>query len=486
MQLGIRGKILLIYVLGFSVIVGVSAVIQGFAYQASTEFETRLNHYHAMQTLRQSVADLRKKSEQFLRSNQAELRHEVDVVMVNIAAMMQGIRILERGAGEIAFRAVAVRRGLIEYHKRLMSCFDEFAAGKPQAYNAFLAADRVADYVDGYLGILLSSSLADGSAWYRANLLRNETMRVVAISVNLLALGVAIVLAYLLANSILRPVCSLARLAERMASGDLDVEAMPASSNDEVAILSRSFSAMSQNIREMVAGLREKAVLEQKLHADEVTLIGMDRDLKEARFLALQSRIRPHFLFNALNTIARNALLEGARETERLSHSLATLMRYSLGEGEMVVSLGEELGIVREYLAFQGIRFGKRLQWDIQADELALSVLVPRLSLQPLVENAVLHGIEPKVSGGKVAVWVRIRRGRVIIRVMDSGCGMGTDTLQKVRLAIRGQLVSDMGIGIAGLDNRLAYCFQDKLQTAVYSRFGEGTLISISVPQGGS
>jgi len=482
--MGIREKILTIYGFGFLIILGISALVQVYAYQAGTEFETRLNQYYAMQTLRVALSDVRKKSEQYLRNVQPERKAELTTALELLPSRAEAILAMEHGAGQIPFRAVAVRRGLVEYRWRSIAGFQACEAQAPDAYQLYLAADRIAGYVDQYLDILLSHSLADGTAWYRTISAHNEDWRQIALAANLVTLAAAVILAFLLAGSISRPIRRLALASERMAAGDLDVDPVTATTGDEVEILARSFTTMSRNIREMVGGLQEKAALEQKLHEDEVALIGMDRDLKEARFYALQSRIRPHFLFNALNTLARSALLEGAGETEKLTRSLAALMRYSLGAAEAFVGVGEELAMVREYLSFQSIRFGQRLTWAIHTDPEALGFLIPRFTLQPLVENAVLHGIEPVIGGGQVVILARARAQRIKLAVYDNGGGMPAEVLARVRASMRDQRVTELGIGTASLESRLSFLYQQGIRTAAYSSPSRGTMIVISIPKG--
>jgi len=485
-RIGIRGKILAIYSLGFSMILAISGAVQVLAHQAGTEFETRLNHYYAMQSLRVSLADVRKKSDQYLRDVTPERRGELNRALDGLPLKTAELEELEPGPGEIAFRAIGARRGLTEYLVRIRNCLVAHEAGAPHSYQLYLEADRVAGYVDQYLAILLSASLEDGTQWYRSSASRSEVWGQIALGANAAALVAATILAFWLAGSLSRPIRRLALVSERMAAGDLDVDPVVARTGDEVEVLARSFSTMSQNLRELVGGLQEKAKLEQQLHRDELALVELDRDLKEARFYALQSRIRPHFLFNALNTVARTALLEGATQTEVLTHRLAALMRYSLGTGQAFVTIGDELGIVHEYLAFQAIRFGSRLRWEIQADPEVTACQIPRFTLQPLVENAVLHGIEPQVVGGKVGIYVRARREAVKLAVVDSGAGMDQATLTRVRAAMNGQQGSDLGVGTAGLETRLAYRYRDGIRSALYSRPGRGTLLVIVIPRGGS
>ena len=123
--------------------------------------------------------------------------------------------------------------------------------------------------------------------------------------------------------------------------------------------------------------------------------------LSQARFLALQSQINPHFLFNTLNSINRTVMLGRREQALTMLDSLSVLLRYNLADAQMPALLGEELGITEEYLKIQKMRFSSRLNVDVRHDrKLEQAVTLPRFTLQPLVENAVIHGLEPKEEGG--------------------------------------------------------------------------------------
>jgi sensor histidine kinase YesM len=358
------------------------------------------------------------------------------------------------------------------------------AEGANDSYESYLKADRIAAYVDGYLGRLLSLSLAEGAAGYKEQAARSAEYRRLSLTGLVGAGALAFLFAALFAVSVSAPIKRLAGAAERIAAGELDVEAVEAKTGDEVEVLARGFNAMSASIRAMVAGLEEKAALERLLHEESLSHALMGKALREAQFMNLQDQTRPHFLFNALNTIARSALLEEARETEKLALSLGKLMRYSLAEGGTFATIREELEILREYLSFQSIRFGSRLSWSIRSEPFVEEVLIPRFTLQPIVENAVRHGIEPKEEGGKVVISARRKGDRIRLIVADSGIGMDTSFLGKLRAAARGEAVhgDGMGIGMANLEGRLAFRYPGAAILAVSSRPGRGSLVRISLP----
>ena len=280
-------------------------------------------------------------------------------------------------------------------------------------------------------------------------------------------------------SSVADPIRRLADAAERIASGELDVPEVLAPTGDEVEVLARSFNIMSKSIASMLNDLKSKAELERRLREEERELMDKERSLREARFISLQDQIQPHFLFNALNTIARTALFEGAKETEQLSLALGRLFRYALGAPESMVSVQAELAIVEEYLAFQGLRFGDRLRWKIDARPAALTARIPRFTIQPFVENAVRHGIEPREEGGAVTVEARRKGNRLSLVIGDTGVGM--------KLPPRGRGAGGLrpaseGIGIANVRKRLELMYGAAAHLSIKSEPGAGTQVRISFP----
>ncbi|MBN2873461.1 MAG: histidine kinase, partial [Spirochaetales bacterium] len=264
------------------------------------------------------------------------------------------------------------------------------------------------------------------------------------------------------------PIRKLATAAGRIAAGELEVDPVVSPTGDEVEALARSFGIMSASISSMLSDLKNKADLERRLREEERELMDKERALREALFISLQDQIQPHFLFNALNTIARMALFENARETERLSLALGRMFRYALGAPESMVRVDAELTIVREYLSFQSLRFGDRLSWTIDALPATLGFGIPRFTIQPFVENAVRHGIEPKEDGGTVSVGVRNRGSRLYIHVHDTGVGMSRP--------------AGTGIGVENVRKRLELRYGAAATLTIRSVHGRGTEVSVSMP----
>jgi len=190
-----------------------------------------------------------------------------------------------------------------------------------------------------------------------------------------------------------------------------------------------------------------------------------ERAHHRARLDLLQARMRPHFLFNSLNTIASLTVSDPAR-AEEVTLALADLLRASLQAGDRLIPLGEELELCRRYLAMEQVRLGKRLAVDWAVAQAPAEVRVPPLSLQPLLENAVFHGIEPLPGGGRIAVQVQqTAPGGVEIRVdnplPESGAGAGLHmALANLRARLAGHFGASASLLVGTDGDRHTVCLR--------------------------
>ncbi|MET3292227.1 UNVERIFIED_CONTAM: sensor histidine kinase YesM [Brevibacillus sp. OAP136] len=204
--------------------------------------------------------------------------------------------------------------------------------------------------------------------------------------------------------------------------------------------------------------------------------------LNESKFLHLSSQIRPHFLFNTLNVISTLIRLDMKKEAEQATFAIASLMRYHLKEGEPLVTLQEELEYVKHYLTIQKLRFGKRLQWSFHTSEEALTMLIPLLTIQPLVENACVHGIEPSVAGGEIKVWVGYSQHTLLIEVTDNGQGVSEQVIDRFEAwkETRQESEEMQRIGIRNVHSRLIHQFGHASGLTI-RRLQNGTLSQIKI-----
>jgi two-component system sensor histidine kinase LytS len=198
----------------------------------------------------------------------------------------------------------------------------------------------------------------------------------------------------------------------------------------------------------------------------------------QAELTALQAQINPHFLFNAINTIVSYCRTEPST-ARTLLLELASYFRRNLVKAGDFCSLKEELEHVRAYLALEQARFGPKLQLMEQVPEQFLKVKLPRLTLEPLVENAVKHGIAPKTEGGEISISAVGKGANLYLSICDTGIGMDAKTLEQVRKG-----TSSNGVGLTNVSERLKNVYGPEHAPVITSIYGEGTTVSFAVPLG--
>ncbi|HEY6488527.1 MAG: histidine kinase [Terracidiphilus sp.] len=207
----------------------------------------------------------------------------------------------------------------------------------------------------------------------------------------------------------------------------------------------------------------------------EIKLEEQKRLLLEARLDALQRQINPHFLFNTLNSIASLVRVkpELARE---MTVKLANILRALLKDHDSYVPLSDELRFTDDYLDIEVVRFGAdKLRVEKEIDPRTLDVLVPSILLQPLIENSIKHGLEPRIHGGTVTLRSKLEGDRIRIEVADDGVGMGN----RPQTALRR---TGAGIGMKNVQERLEVLYGQEARFNVVSNPGRGTLVSIEIP----
>ncbi|KNZ41367.1 sensor histidine kinase [Acetobacterium bakii] len=234
-------------------------------------------------------------------------------------------------------------------------------------------------------------------------------------------------------------------------------------------------------------------IIQEELHNKNLELMEevklrseVEASLKEADLKALQAQINPHFLFNVLNTIGRLALLEGADKTQEMIYAFSDMMRYTLKkEKNNIVTLKEEMEHVQNYLSIQKMRLGNRLNYSVNIDELAEDILCPFMTVQPFVENAIIHAIEPNAKGGDISISAHLFKDMAILRIVDNGKGIAKDKIQKI---LDGTYEADgreknTGIGINNANKRLMYYYGVNHGVEIKSELDKGTEITIRIPR---
>ncbi len=275
------------------------------------------------------------------------------------------------------------------------------------------------------------------------------------------------------------PLSQLVSFSRSVAEGDFTKTIPVYDTTNSVGVLISAFNKMVADLKRMMESMQEKVKTEQKLLREQRKNLEYKELLNRATFLALQTQTNPHFLFNTLNSISRTITLGKTEQSIEMLDSLAKLLRYSLSDATVPVPLKSELEITGEYLHIQKLRFGSRITYKTRIEQgLESKIKLPRFTLQPLVENAIIHGIESSESGGKVIITAKQRGQYGIIRIFDNGMGIPPKTLQQ--LQNKSYTTRHERIGVLNTRRRLELQEKSVKKTfTVLSREGKWTMIII-------
>lgn len=486
-SLSLRVKLLMFFV---AIVLAVSVIglySYTVAYKYIEEFQNTLQSHYRINTflleLRKDYAALNLNMKSALPVDFTAARERQEQLHI----LLDWINRESNTGLEAYFQINALKNALGEYIGNSNNAIEERSSGGKNYIQPYYLAQRIFTYMEMYISDLQQIRLSEGWLYYYSLSRRSETTRALIIGIIACVALLSVRITFVFSRHFTAPIHTLAELSRRIASGELDVPLIddPSHQSDEIGVLTASFNAMSKSIRTLVDDLTKKSFLEKKLHEEELEKESTLRTLRESQLISLQTQIKPHFLFNTLNTIARQAQLEKADESAALIRSLANLFRYNLISHQQTVTLETELAIVREYVDLQKKRFGERIQFKMLCAEGALNITIPPLIVQPFVENSVCHGIEPKIDGGILSIDVKKKKHRYVIRILDTGIGMDKET-QKKLMDNKDDLMGGFthGIGIRNVLMRLNLFYSGEERVEMHSKPGRGTLVILSLPTG--
>ncbi len=339
------------------------------------------------------------------------------------------------------------------------------------------------DYLQDYARRLISATLTEGMEVYqdKAPVFRATPYAIFLFSVAVLA--VAMALTKILSHTLVSPLVMLAQCSRRMEKNDFGWDDLAVENQDEVGELVLAFNKMKHAMEAYINTLKENNEMAMLLHKEEMEKMEMEKRLNAAKLEFLKSQINPHFLFNTLNMISCMANLEEAATTEKMITSMSSLFRYNLKTEEQIVPLQQELKVAQDYIYIQQMRFGSRIQYSCSLEVDKSKVLIPSFTLQPLLENAIGHGLSKKEQGGRLFLRIWKHGEAVRISVADTGQGMNEEKKEALIAALEEHATETMGIGLGNIYQRIHAMYQGG-DLKIYSKEGRGTVIQITIPQG--
>lgn len=224
--------------------------------------------------------------------------------------------------------------------------------------------------------------------------------------------------------------------------------------------------------------------LEERLHGEEITKLRQ----KQAEYLALQNQINPHFLYNALEAIRADALLADCGEIAETTEALASFFRYTISNVQEYVTFSDELDNAENYFTIQRCRFGDKISMELELEsEKLLEARMPKLILQPLVENAVAHGLECKLGPGTVRIVMESSAQTLFLRVRDDGIGIPDERVEELNEQFAGNAKAAAGqqkggIALRNVNSRIQLMFGENYGLRIFSVPGIGTECCVTLP----
>jgi sensor histidine kinase YesM len=380
---------------------------------------------------------------------------------------------------EAYFSLNAIQNSFITYNALWRESIQERNDNVATYYEPYYEGEAIYEYTQGYIQELLYISLNEGTSLYNDVVKKSALTRRISLTLIVAVFLLALLFGWLFSTNLVKPIKALAKSSKEMAAGNLNVEAVQINTLDEVGVLAKSFNTMSSSIRDYIEDLKQKVVIEKKLHEEELAIIRMEQLLQDAEFQALQSQINPHFLFNTLNTISRTAMFEEAEDTVKLIQALSNIFRYRIRNTGDTITLKEELWLIQEYVYLQKVRFKDRIDFSVVTKGDLESVIIPIFTLQPIIENAIIHGLEPKIEGGKLRVKIIVKKNMTMIKMTDTGVGMEKEQLEALINNSKNHKASR--IGVSNVYNRFKMHYGKKGKFCMYSRVGMGTMVKLRI-----
>ena len=270
-------------------------------------------------------------------------------------------------------------------------------------------ADQLFGYINEYIYTLNNLQFKINSDNYQVLLVSQRYLEMISSVILVAVMLVNLVVIALWTRSIVRPLVQLAKTANEVAGGNFNADHIEVTSGDEIGVVSKAFNTMLQSIRDYIVGTKESMENERLMKEKELR---METHLKDAQLRYLQSQINPHFLFNSLNAGAQLAMMEGAEKSCIFIEKMADYFRYNVMKVKEDSTLEEEVRAVDNYIYILNVRFSNEIHFQKKVDKRVLSVKIPSMILQPLVENSVKHGIRDVDWDGKISLTIAKQGGQ--------------------------------------------------------------------------
>ncbi|MGO1058560.1 sensor histidine kinase [Planococcus sp. FY231025] len=296
----------------------------------------------------------------------------------------------------------------------------------------------------------------------------------------------SMIFAFMLSKDIFKTLKELSTNAKLLANGEWHMPDIPQIYYKELDHVANAFNKMKEDINIYIMEVNKKAEVELQLQKQSLLTIEKEKLLKESQLLNLQMQMNPHFLFNTLNMVGRTAMLEDNQSTIKLIESISVMLRFNLENEGKMVPLEDELNALQAYIFIQGMRFQERITICLNNEMDMEPFLIPPLSLQPIVENCLIHGLYDIKSGGEVNIRISGKEDAAEITIQDNGKGIDEERLNWILNSEEEEQLpreKKKSIGLANVKKRLELTFNQEDLMQIKSTLNEGTTVHIKLPR---
>ena len=482
----IKRKLLFFYIL----IMMITALTSVYSFYTSLRMGQRVEMLSRtellMRNLRTRLSETKQSLDQYLMVQKRENRDLIYMNLEKLKSLVLERRRAYQNQEQLMVKDISFL--LDKYALQLKGVVEAKAIRDNVGYSeAYKAAELTASYINMYIDKVLIENLNSRTTAYRFFSESYQQLQLYNFILILTAILLTALLISLFTDTVTRPIVRLAQMADELSRGNFDVDDVIVQGDDEIGITARAFNGMKMSLRNYIREVREKAKIEKTLARQKVKNLEMRHLLKNAEIASLRSQMNPHFLFNSLNAGVQLAIMEEAERTTEFMTNLASLFRHNVRRLWRTNTIADEILGLEYYAQLLKVRFWDTYRLVIDIQPQLEDLKFPPLIFQPLVENAIIHGMEDSETGGTVRVCGEKRNGCIYFSVEDDGCGIPEEliapTLKPVRFSDE-DFSSQNGMGMRNVVLRLRLFFEKEDIVHIRSDCqGGGTRIDITLTE---
>ena len=469
---------IIIFIVNIFLIIGINSMSQ--------DMEMVYQDNRSLNKLSQALTDVQDSMTIYLSSKTSESLEEYYRNAQTFSDLTQA---LDNSVTDLAFSRMErnIRNMSQNYLEEVSQTIEAKRGRNVEKYRTFYeSSTRLYEDIDNYITSLNLELFVVNSESFLALIKAFRRFEIIAVTVMTIVMIGNVMVITGFVRTIIMPLKNLAESADEISGGNFDASIPPALYHDEVGIVIKAFDKMVASVREYIETLKESMEKESAMQEKELL---MEAHLKDAQLKYLQAQINPHFLFNTLNAGAQLAMMEGADRTYEYVQTVADFFRYNVQSQKRDVTIRDEVTLVDNYIQILNVRFSGDIGYEKQVDERLLDLVMPSMILQPIVENAVNHGIREMAGAGRITLKVYRKDDSVCISISDNGKGISQETIDQLLNGSFSHIedsYDNNGIGMDNVISRVRIFAEDDDAINIISH-GEnkGCEVVIILPMGG-